>query len=182
MTAIGTLVLGMYFYIVTWSWHQNVNNTCPISLIRVNSSRCTCLLNLVRIGLTEMEISILVLGLTWIPRKKPNIPPWSTILGDLQNQEYQLRKKCSNTEFFLGRIFLNIKYGPKNSVFGDFSRSEQFIIPKSIQANAKCYALHAGAITEFYLQCSEACTRILQWLIIPIKEKITCQGAVNAKC
>ena len=51
-------------------------------VIWVNFSRCTCLPNLVIIGLVEMEISIL----TWIPRN--NLRPWSFILRDFQTKEY----------------------------------------------------------------------------------------------
>ena len=58
----------------------NVTSTCLITLIWVNSSRFTCLLNLVAIGLSIV---------TLIPHKKLNSPPRSVILGDFQNQEYR---------------------------------------------------------------------------------------------
>ena len=44
------------------------------------------------IGPIEMEISILISVLAWIPRNKP--PPLSAILQDFQNQEnrFQIQK------------------------------------------------------------------------------------------
>ena len=50
---------------VTWHWQDDVTSTCLISLICVSSCRCTCLSNLVVIGLMKMKISILILILTW---------------------------------------------------------------------------------------------------------------------
>ena len=47
------------------------------------------MLNLVIIGLIEMEILILTSILTYIPWKMLNSPPQSSILQYFQNQEYQ---------------------------------------------------------------------------------------------
>ena len=49
-----------WFYFVTCSWRNEVTGTCLISRIWDKSCRYTCFPNLVIIGLTVMEISILI--------------------------------------------------------------------------------------------------------------------------
>ena len=44
----------------TWSWRDDITSTYLMSLIWVNSSRCTCLPNLGIMDLMEMEITILI--------------------------------------------------------------------------------------------------------------------------
>ena len=61
----------------------------PIILIWVNFPRCNYLESLGLLGLMGTEISILISFLTWIPWKKQNSPPLSSILRDFQNQEYR---------------------------------------------------------------------------------------------
>ena len=51
----------LVFHMILTGWRHP---TCLISLIWVNSSRCTCLPNLGIIGLMEMDISILI-SITW---------------------------------------------------------------------------------------------------------------------
>ena len=68
---------------------HSITSTCLINSIWVNSSKCTCLPNLVVIGLMEMEISILISILIWITREKLKLPSPSTIFRNFQNQEYQ---------------------------------------------------------------------------------------------
>ena len=77
------------FYFIMWSWCDDVISTCLISLIWVKSSRCTCLPNLAAIGLMDMDISILMSILEWLPRKKLNSLLWSTVLRDIKKQEYR---------------------------------------------------------------------------------------------
>ena len=69
-------------------WHMIL-----ISLPWVNSPRCTCLLDLVFVGLTEIEISILISVPTWIPWKKLNSPAWPATLTifKIRNTDLQLR-------------------------------------------------------------------------------------------
>ena len=54
-----------------WSWRDDVNNNCFISLICAKSCRRNCSTNLEIIGLLKMEISILISILGWISWKKP---------------------------------------------------------------------------------------------------------------
>ena len=89
-------------------------------VIWVNFSRCTCLPNLVVIGLMEMEISVL----TWIPRNKLNSPPRSFILRDFQNKQYWFSIPNSRTRLVgkqhqLGKIrAISKRYGnnPANTI------------------------------------------------------------------
>ena len=76
---IGTVVVEMF---VTWSWRDDFTRTCLVCLIQVNSRRCICLSNLLVKGLIEMEISILISILTWIPWKNLNSRPRSGIKQD----------------------------------------------------------------------------------------------------
>ena len=69
-----------------------------ISLIWGNSSRYVCLPSLVVIVLMEMEISILISILTWIPQTKLNSPTQSAILRDFLNQEYWYHRKVEPKE------------------------------------------------------------------------------------
>ena len=66
-------------------------NSPLISFIWFNSSKCTCLPNLPVRGLIKMEISILISILACLPRKNLSSSRRSSILRDLQNQEYRLQ-------------------------------------------------------------------------------------------
>ena len=78
-----------FFFFFTWSWRKDVTSTYLIRLIWVKSFRCTYLPILVIIGFIEMEISIFILILTWIPWKKLNSPLLPAILLYFWNQEHR---------------------------------------------------------------------------------------------
>ena len=58
-----------YFCFVIWSWCDDFTSTCFISFIWIKSCSCTCLPNVVVMGLLEMQILILISIITWIHRK-----------------------------------------------------------------------------------------------------------------
>ena len=62
-----------------------LNFVIVLWLVSFDSSKCTCLSNL---------ISILILILVWLPRKNLSSLPRPSILRDLQNQEYRLQFRC----------------------------------------------------------------------------------------
>ena len=62
-----------------------LNFVIVLWLVSFDSSKCTCLSNL---------ISILILILAWLPRKNLSSLPRPSILRDLQNQEYRLQFRC----------------------------------------------------------------------------------------
>ena len=73
--------LGGHRHLISWL----------ICLIWVKSCTCTCLPNLMTVGLIEMKISILVPILTWIPWKKLYCnPPYCNIFK-IQNTDFQFR-------------------------------------------------------------------------------------------
>ena len=69
-----------HLFKVTWYLRDDVTRICVTSLIWVTSSERTCMQNSVVTGLMEMELSILISILTWIPWKKLNSQPLSTNL------------------------------------------------------------------------------------------------------
>lgn len=86
LVAKDTLVVEIYFFkFLTWSWWDDVNSTCLINLIWVNSSRCTSLPYLLLLGLMKTKIPILM----WIPMKRLNLTHRSAILRDFSNQGYR---------------------------------------------------------------------------------------------
>ena len=90
LVAIVTLIVGIYcFQFVKWSWFDDVTRICRNKFIWVNSSKYTCLPNLEAVGFMEIKISILISIFTWMHRKKLNSLPRSTIVRDIQNQEYR---------------------------------------------------------------------------------------------
>ena len=100
LVAIGAVVVEICFQFVTWSWRDDVTSTCLISLIWLNCSRCTCLPNLVVIGLIEMEISILISIFAW--RTWKNLaycldPPYSEIFK-IGNTDLQFRSPLYDSQ------------------------------------------------------------------------------------
>ena len=89
LVAIDTLVVETCFLVFHLIRRNDVTSTWLINLICIKFCRCTCLPNLVIIGLIVIEISIFTSILTWIPWKRLNSPPRSAILRYLKIQKYR---------------------------------------------------------------------------------------------
>ena len=96
--AIDTLVVEYNVFIFS----SDVTSICLISPIWVKCCRCTCLPSLVILGLVEIEISILIPVLTWIPWENLNSPLRSAICNIFNIRNNDLQSKVSygwpNTE------------------------------------------------------------------------------------
>ena len=110
-------------------WGNKVTSTHLISLIGANSFRCTSLPNLVVIGLIEMEISILILILTWIPLEKAEL----TALVHHMKRFSKPMIPIYNSEV------------PETACSENNSGNK-----KKTRAFVKCYAFHPNSIRRFW--------------------------------
>ena len=90
-----------YIFKVMWLWRDEIIIACLISLIWVNFSRCTYLPTLLVVGLMEIDISVLISILTWIPQKSwthgLNPPYWEIFKIRNTNIQERLNEKNLNS-------------------------------------------------------------------------------------
>ena len=118
---------------MTRSWRGDVTGTCLVCLIWVNSCRFIWLPNLIVTGLIEMEISILILIITWISWKNWTHcldPPYCEIFK-IRNDELQFQSPGYDWE--------------KNK--------------KTEQTIAKHHAFHADAVMSFDINLDQKSIR-----------------------